>query len=197
MVKENENKLKRNYRKVRYVIYRETLINEKEHLLTFIGAFLGIGIIGFINNHFLVANDTVFLIGSFGASAVLIYGAPNSPLAQPRNLIGGHLISAFIGVLMYKLLSTELWLSSALAVSTSIVMMQITKTLHPPGGATALIANIGSEKIKALGFLYTLYPVLTGVLILLIVALCINNLSSDRKYPQSKLRFPFKRSFFR
>ncbi len=196
-MQESGNKLRRSYRKVKYVIYRETLINEKEHVLTFIGAFLGIGIIGFLSSHYLVLNDTVFLIGSFGASAVLIYGAPNSPLAQPRNLIGGHLISAFVGVLMYKLFSAELWLSSALAVSTSIVMMQITKTLHPPGGATALIANIGSEKIKALGFLYIMYPVLIGVLILLTVALVFNNLSKDRKYPQKKMGFPFKKRSYK
>ena len=175
--------IKRNYRKVKYVLYRETLIDTKEHLLTFIGAFLGIAIIGFISSKYFVAHDTLFLIGSFGASAVLIYGVINSPLAQPRNLIGGHLISAIIGVTVHKLLPNELWLASALAVSLSIVAMQMTKTLHPPGGATALIANIGSEKIRALGYLYVISPVLIGVLILLVVALIFNNISKTRHYP--------------
>ena len=117
---------------------------------------------------------------------MLIYGATNSPLAQPRNLVGGHLISAIIGVAIHKLIPGEVWLSSALAVSLSIVMMQITKTLHPPGGATALIANIGSEKIQALGFLYVLSPVLVGVVILLIVALIFNNIPKNRFYPYKK-----------
>lgn len=179
-------RLKRNYRKVKYVMYRETLIDTKEHVLTFLGAFTGIGLIGLINSKYLVASDNLFLIGSFGATSVLIYGVINSPLAQPRNLIGGHLISAVVGVTIHQLIPNEIWLASALAVSISIVLMQITKTLHPPGGATALIANIGSEKIKNLGFMYVLNPVLTGVLILLVVALIFNNMTGTRKYPSRK-----------
>jgi CBS-domain-containing membrane protein len=177
--------IKRNYRKVRYVLYRETMIDTKEHLLTFLGAFVGIGCIGFINSKYFVLNDNLFLIGSFGASSVLIYGIINSPLAQPRNLVGGHLICALVGVTIHKLLpgAGELWLACALAVSVSIVLMQMTKTLHPPGGATALIANIGSEKIKALGYVYVISPVLTGVLILLVVALLFNNITRHRSYP--------------
>lgn len=178
--------IRRNYRKVRYVLYRETMIDVKEHLLTFLGAFIGIGLIGFINSKYLVLNDNLFLIGSFGASSVLIYGIINSPLAQPRNLVGGHLVCAVIGVTVQKLVPGELWLACALAVSLSIVCMQITKTLHPPGGATALIANIGSEKIKAMGYGYVLSPVLTGVLVLLLVALVFNNITKYRTYPVKK-----------
>ncbi len=179
-------KIKRSYRKVKYVFYKETLIDKKEHFFTFLGAFFGIGIIGFISSKYFVLNDNLFLIGSFGASSVLIYGSINSPLAQPRNLIGGHIVSAIIGVTVHKLIPNEIWLSSALAVALSIVFMQITKTLHPPGGATALIANIGSEKIKALGYIYVLSPVLTGVLILFFVALIFNNITPNRRYPVKK-----------
>jgi len=179
-------RIKYNYRKARYVLYKETLIDTKEHLLTFLGAFVGIGIVGFINSKYFVLNDNLFLIGSFGASSVLIYGVINSPLAQPRNLIGGHLICAIIGVTVHKIIPNEVWLASALAVALSIVAMQITKTLHPPGGATALIANIGSEKIKALGYLYVLSPVFTGVMILFVVALVFNNISKSRSYPVRK-----------
>lgn len=177
--------IKRNYRKVKYVLYKETLIDTKEHLLTFLGAFVGIGLVGFMHSHYFTLHDNLFLIGSFGASSVLIYGIINSPLAQPRNLIGGHLVCALVGVTIHKLLPgpDQMWLASALAVSLAIVGMQITKTLHPPGGATALIANIGSEKIKALGYVYVLSPVLTGVMILFVVALVFNNISKSRKYP--------------
>jgi len=181
-----KKKIKRNFRIARYVIYRETIIDKTDILWTFLGAFFGIGIIGFINSHYFTLNDNLFLIGSFGATAVLVYGATNSPLAQPRNLVGGHIISAIIGVSIQKLIPGEVWLSSALAVSVSIVIMQITKTLHPPGGATALIANIGSEKIKALGFMYVLSPVLTGVIVLLIIALVFNNIPANRFYPYKK-----------
>lgn len=174
--------IRKHYRRARYVLYRETLIDAKEHVLTFIGSFVGIGLIGLLNSQYLVANDNLFLIGSFGASSVLIYGIINSPLAQPRNLIGGHVISAIIGVTILKLFPNELWFAGALAVSLSIVAMQITKTLHPPGGATALIAVTGGAKIKAMGYLYVFSPVLTGVLILFMVALVFNNMR-HRKYP--------------
>lgn len=168
------------------MFYRETLIDFKEHLFTFIGAFCGIGLIGLLNSKYFTANDNLFLIGSFGASAVLVYGIINSPLAQPRNVIGGHVISAIVGVTIHKLIPGELWLSSALSVALAIVSMQITKTLHPPGGATALIANIGSPKIHALGYWYVLSPVFTGVLLLVLVAIVCNNATAKRSYPQNK-----------
>jgi CBS domain-containing membrane protein len=130
-------KIKRNVRKVRYVLYRETLIDSKEHLFTFIGAFGGIALIGLLQSKMLLSYDNLFMIGSFGASAVLVFGIANSPLAQPRNLIGGHLVSALIGVTVQKFIPAEPWFQAALAVALSVVGMQITKTLHPPGGATA------------------------------------------------------------
>jgi CBS domain-containing membrane protein len=179
-------RIHRHVRTARFIVYKETLVDYKEHLWTFIGSFLGIGIIGFFSSFYFSAADNLFLIGSFGASSVLIYGIINSPLAQPRNLIGGHVICALVGVTMHKLIPHEVWLSSALAVSVSIVLMQITKTLHPPGGATALIANIGSAKIQALGYLYVLSPVLSGAVVLLLVALLVNNMTSHRKYPNNK-----------
>lgn len=172
-------------RMARYVMYKETLIDFNEHLWTFIGSFTGIGLIGLLNSYFLPMTDNLFLVGSFGATSVLIYGVINSPLAQPRNLIGGHVLSAIIGVTI-SFLVPQLWLAAALAVSVSIVVMQVTKTLHPPGGATALIAIIGSEKIKALGYFYVLSPILSGVFILLVVALIFNNITSKRSYPRNK-----------
>jgi len=181
-------KLKRQLRVSRYILYRETLVDPREHAWSFAGSFVGIGLIAFLQSYVLDPNDQLFLIGSFGASSVLVYGAIQSPLAQPRNLLGGHLVSALIGVTVCKLLPDILWLTAPLAVSLAIVGMQWTKTLHPPGGATALIAVSGSAKIKALGFLYVLYPVLSGALILLLVALVFNNLTPHRKYPAGKRR---------
>lgn len=175
--------LQRAYRITRYVVYRQTIVEPMDHLWTFFGAFVGIGTIGFLQSRALPELDNIFLIGSFGASAVLVFGATNSPLAQPRNLVFGHLFSAIIGVLAHKAVPDVLWLSSALAVSLAIVAMQMTRTMHPPGGATALIASIGSDRIKDLGFGYVLSPVLSGVLILLFVALVVNNIPRTRNYP--------------
>jgi len=124
------------------------------------------------------------MIGSFGASAVLVYGAVRSPLAQPRNLIGGHVLSAIIGVLCWKLLSQHMWLAESVAVATSIAVMHATRTLHPPGGATALIAVTGSPAIHNLGFLYVIFPATIGPLILLAIGLLVNNVPASRRYPE-------------
>lgn len=148
------------------------------------GAFLGIALVAYCNFAILGQSDLMLLIGSFGASAVLIYGAIKSPLAQPRNLIGGHVLSAVIGVACYQCFSSSPWLASALAVATAIAVMHATKTLHPPGGATALIAVIGSEQIHSLGYLYALIPVGLGALLMLAVALVVNNIPQSRRYPE-------------
>lgn len=179
-------KIKRNYRKAKYVLYKETLVDVKEHFWAFLGSFVGMGIIVYLQYGKFSKQDYIFLIGSFGASCVLVYGVIQSPLAQPRNLVGGHLVSAIIGVTIQKLIPDILWLSAPLAVSLSIVMMQITKTLHPPGGATALIAVTGSSAIIKLGYWYVITPVLVGSLILLAVALVFNNMTSNRQYPTNK-----------
>jgi len=174
---------KRTLRVSRYVIYKETLVDYKEHFWSFLGAFFGIGIIAFLQSQFLFKQENIFLIGSFGASCVLIYGAIQSPLAQPRNLIGGHVISAIIGVTVFKIVPDIIWISAPLAVGFSIVLMQYTKTLHPPGGATALIAVTSPGKIADLGYWYVLSPVLSGCIILLLVALIFNNITKNRTYP--------------
>ncbi|RZJ71846.1 MAG: HPP family protein, partial [Flavobacterium sp.] len=183
----------RSFRKARYVFYKETLVDFKEHFWAFVGSFIGLGIISYLQYQAFPETDLVFLIGSFGASCVLVYGVIQSPLAQPRNLIGGHVISAIIGVTIQRLLPDMLWLSAPLAVSLSIVFMQITKTLHPPGGATALIAVTGSPEIKNLGYWYVLNPVLSGVLILLAAALVFNNMTKNRQYPSPNVVRSFKR----
>ncbi|MDW8002744.1 MAG: HPP family protein [Deltaproteobacteria bacterium] len=108
---------------------------------------------------------------------------PKSPLAHPRNLIGGYVISSIVGVLAQKLFVDPV-IAAPLAVATATLCMHLTRTLHPPGGATALIAVIGGRKIHELGFLYVLIPSLAGAIILLVVALLVNNLSPHRSYPE-------------
>ncbi|MNS58532.1 HPP family protein [compost metagenome] len=184
------HKLKRQIRLYRYVVYKETLVDFREHFWSFIGAIFGIGIIAWLQYLQLPRLENVFLIGSFGASSVLVYGAIQSPLAQPRNLIGGHVVSALVGVTVQLLCPDILWITAPLAVAFSIVAMQMTKTLHPPGGATALIAVTGGTKIAAMGYWYVLSPVLSGALILFVVALIFNNITPKRHYPvkASRLR---------
>ncbi|UYW00727.1 HPP family protein [Flavobacterium agricola] len=176
-------KKSRTFRKAKYVIYKETLVNKQEHFWAFVGSFLGLGTISYL--HYNQFNELGFtlLIGSFGATCVLIYGAVNSPLAQPRNLFLGHFISALIGISCFKLLPNLIWVAAPLAVSLSIICMQILKALHPPGGATALIAVTGGPSITNMGYIYAFSPVLTGVFILFVFALICNNIPKGRKYP--------------
>ncbi len=151
---------------------------------SWLGSAIGIGLCAYLSSTYFEPRDMTLLIGSFGASAVLIYGAIKSPLAQPRNLVGGHVLSGLVGVVCYQVFGETIWIAAALAVSAAIVAMLATKTLHPPGGATALIAVIGGVKVHNLGFLYAFLPAGAGAIILLVVALLINNLSKHRKYPE-------------
>lgn len=155
-----------------------------ELLWSWLGSVIGIGLCAFLSSRYFESRDLTLLIGSFGASAVLVYGAIKSPLAQPRNLIGGHILSGLVGAACYQMFGGTVWIAAALAVSLAIVAMLATKTLHPPGGATALIAVIGGQKIHSLGFLYAFIPAGAGAIVLLLVALIVNNLSKNRKYPE-------------
>ncbi|HKJ71745.1 MAG TPA: HPP family protein [Gammaproteobacteria bacterium] len=151
---------------------------------SWLGAFLGMAAVASLHRHLVADTDLMMLIGSFGASAVLVFGAIRSPLAQPRNLVGGHVLSALVGVACYHWLGPFPVMAIATAVATAIALMHATRTLHPPGGATALIAVIGSERVHDLGYLFALIPAGAGALIMLAVGLGVNNLPRSRRYPQ-------------
>lgn len=155
-----------------------------EAFWSFVGALAGIGAVAYLHCVSLGGEGQPLLIGSFGASAVLLYGAPAAALSQPRNLLGGHFLSALVGVFFAGQLGAMPWLASALAVATAIFVMHLSGTLHPPGGATALIAVIGGAPIHELGYFYAFIPVLGGAMVLLLVALLVNNIPKSRRYPQ-------------
>jgi CBS-domain-containing membrane protein len=159
-------------------------VSNAEIAWSWVGSLIGIAVIAALGEAYFDPIDLPLMIGSFGASAVLVYGAVRSPLAQPRNLVGGHMLSAAVGVASWKLLHQYPWLAQSMAVATAIAVMHATRTLHPPGGATALIAVIGSQQIHDLGFLYVLVPATLGPLILLAIALPINNIPASRRYPE-------------
>jgi CBS-domain-containing membrane protein len=158
-------------------------VSNNEIVWSWIGCFSGIAAVAFVNHQFFDGHDLTLMIGSLGASAALVYGAVRSPLAQPRNVIGGHFLSAIAGVLCWTLLHQHLWLAQALAVSSAVAIMHLTRTLHPPGGGTALIAVIGSAEIHKMGFLFVLIPTL-GAVILVTVAVLVNNIPGTRRYPE-------------
>ncbi|MGL1931651.1 MAG: HPP family protein [Desulfotalea sp.] len=153
---------------------------------SWLGAILGISSVGLLHSFFLSPADMPAYIGSLGATAVLLYAAPSSPLARVKNTIGGHLLSALVGVSVFLFVGEFLWFSAGLAVATAILVMLITNILHPPGGATALISVIGSEHIHSLGYLYVICPVASGVGIMLMVAFLM-----DKIFKTKFVRFRF------
>jgi len=129
----------------------------------------------------------LMMLGSIAASAVLIFAVPHSPLAQPWNLIGGHLLSAlpawFCGIWL-----TDPLLAGALAVGLAIFLMYSLNCLHPPGAATALAVVMGSAQFHQMGATWTIYIIAANALIFLALALIINNLIPGRRYPIGPLR---------
>jgi CBS-domain-containing membrane protein len=142
--------------------------------ISWLGTFLGIAAVAILA----LVYDKPMLVASFGASAVLIYGVPEAPLSQPRNVFFGHTLSAAVGVITYSLFGLSWW-TAALATAIALIVMLITKTTHPPGGATALVAILNRATP-----LYILTPVAAGVIILVFIALITNNLSPNRSYPR-------------
>jgi len=122
--------------------------------------------------------EVVLILGSFGASCVLIFGYPDVPFSQPRNVIAGHVLSSFIGLAFLTVLGPHWW-SLALAVGTAIALMMATRTVHPPAGSNPVIVFLTKP---AWGFL--LYPTLFGAIILVLVALVYLNATRRAKYPK-------------
>lgn len=145
-----------------------------------LGAFIGIFGTGWLCQ-WLLGVDAHWLIAPMGASAVLLFAAPASPLAQPWSIVVGNGVSALMGVICASLIP-DLALASACAVMLAIAAMFLTRSLHPPGGAVALTAVIGGEGIRQLGLGYVLLPVLINSLLLLALGLLYNR-ALGRRYP--------------
>lgn len=150
-------------------------IPTKEVWLSLWGAFLGVGFTALLA--FLW--KCPMLLGPFGASAVLIYGAYKAPLAQPRNVLMGHFLAACIGVTVNDFFGATFW-SIALGVALALVLMTVTYSIHPPAGATAYVAvqtaGLGS------GYMFILNPVILGAFILVLIGVIFNKLGK-RDYP--------------
>ncbi|WDL84408.1 HPP family protein [Aeromonas bestiarum] len=154
----------------------------KESCYGALGAFVGLFGTAFVCQWGLGLN-VHWLIAPMGASAVLLFAAPASPLAQPWSILVGNGVSALMGVISAQLIP-DMALASAAAVMLAIAAMFLTRSLHPPGGAVALTAVIGGEGIRQLGVGYVLLPVLLNSLLLLMLALLYNRLLG-RRYPNS------------
>jgi len=154
----------------------------REKIISAVGGCIGILLVFIVSNWFIGAEAAIFIIPSMGASAVLLFAAPHSPLAQPWNVFGGHIISAVVGVICAQFVPIAA-IAAALSVGLAIGAMYYARCIHPPGGATALAAVIGGAQIHSLGFEYIITPVLVNVMTILTVALLFNYLFKWRRYP--------------
>lgn len=155
-----------------------------EILLGFIGSCVALYVVGLLHAFSMDMSGLPLIMAPFGASAVLVFGAFRSPLAQPRNVLGGHVLSAFVGVTVYQILGGNAIIAVSIAVPAAIALMHVTRTLHPPGGATAFVTAAGGSAVHSLGYWYVLTPCAVGSLVLIAVALLVNNLPREHKYPQ-------------
>lgn len=153
-----------------------------ERIVSAVGGFIAILSIFMVSRWFLGDSGGGVLVASMGASAVLLFAVPHGPLSQPWAVLGGHVISAIIGVACAQMIASEVVAASA-AVGIAIGAMYYLRCVHPPGGATALSAVIGGGATQALGYQYVVTPVLVNVAILLTVAFLYNYLFLWRRYP--------------
>lgn len=167
--------------------------NHREKLLSGLGALISIACIYGMTTLLTDPLTVVTIIPSMGATAVLLFAAPHVPFSQPWNVFGGHIISAIIGVTC-ALLFSNIILAGSLAVGISVTAMYYSRCIHPPGGATALAAVIGSAKLHQLGYLYVIEPVLINTLTILVVAVLFNGLFGWRRYPAYLFKQPSKNS---
>ncbi|MFT4248292.1 MAG: HPP family protein [Pseudomonas sp.] len=143
-------------------------------LLSSLGAVVAIAVTGGLS----VLSGIPWLMAPFGASCVLAFGVPDSPLAQPRAIVGGHLIATVVGLAVAAWLGDG-WIACALGVGLALAAMQITRTVHAPAGADPLVVIIGHAPVS-----YLVSPVLTGSLVIVLTAWFVNNGRSARSYPK-------------
>ncbi|WP_455845809.1 HPP family protein [Pantoea agglomerans] len=153
---------------------------KKQMVIASIGAGLGLMITS-LTSHWLLGEVNLWFVAPMGASAVLLFGLPNSPLAQPWSIVGGNLVAGVVGV------TTALWvphpaLACGIAACVTIALMFQLRCLHPPSGAVALTAILGGNGVQQLGYHFILTPVLLNSVCLALLALLFNNLAG-RRYP--------------
>jgi CBS domain-containing membrane protein len=165
-----------------FIGFSRQTVSHRERLITSFGGFCGILGVYFVSEALLDAQGTAVIIASMGASAVLLFAVPHSALAQPWNVVGGHLISALIGVSCARFIP-DILLAAALSVGCAIVAMHYLRCIHPPGGATALSAVIGGPMVHAMGYGYVLQPVLINAIVILGIAIVFNAMFDYYRYP--------------
>lgn len=157
-------------------------VSHRERWISAVGGFIGLLAIYFTSHALGGPPSAPLLIFSIGASTILVFAVPHGALSQPWPVFGGHLVAALVGVACARLVPNAA-LAAAMAVGLSILAMHYLRCIHPPGGATALVAVLGGPSVQALGFGFVLAPVLLNVLVLLAAGVAFNAFFPWRRYP--------------
>lgn len=160
-------------------------ISRREKVISALAALFAIALVIWISQRFAHAEHRPFVIASMGSSAVLLFAVFHSPLSQPWAVVGGHLISAAIGVFCARHIPNPV-MAAAAALGLAMLAMHWLRCLHPPAGATAVFAVIGGQPIQSLGWGYVFSVVGINVALLVLVALVLNNLLPGRRYPMRR-----------
>lgn len=146
-----------------------------------LGALIGLGVVGFLLSFFDLHDAGLYLIAPFGASSVLLFAVPNSPLAQPWSAIVGNAVAAFVGIAVCLVID-DVVLSVALAVGLAISAMILLRAVHPPGGAVAMVAALNPDIAHEMGFQFVLTPVAAMTIVLVLIAMVYARMTG-RTYP--------------
>jgi len=163
--------------------------SHRERWFSAVGGFVALFALLWLNTTLLGLQGAALVVASMGASLVLVFAVPHGALSQPWALCGGHLVSALIGVSCARWIGDPL-LGGALAVGLAIGAMHYLHCVHPPGGATALVAVLGGEELRQLGYGFVVQPVLENLLLVLLLAVLINLPLRQRRYPLRFARLP-------
>ena len=157
-------------------------VSHRERWISALGGFVGLLVIYSVSHALGGPPSALLLIFSIGASTILVFAVPHGALSQPWPVFGGHLVAALIGVACARLVPNAA-LAAGTAVGLTIVAMHYLRCIHPPGGATALVAVLGGPSVQAMGFGFVLAPVLLNVLLLLAAGVAFNAFFPWRRYP--------------
>ena len=166
----------------RFITVDPVNLSIKGKLLSVISSFIAILIVAWVTQKSGVSAAYPIIVASMGASAVILFIMPGSPLAQPWPLVGGHLVSAIIGIACAQLFADTI-VASACASGGSVLAMLLLRCLHPPGAATALTPIIAGDPVSFMNYSFVLMPVGINVAIMLVMAIAINRWVLRYEYP--------------
>jgi CBS domain-containing membrane protein len=156
-------------------------MSKPELTVSVVGALVAMLLASFFSSAILSAEGTQIILASTGATAILVFGMPHVEASQPWNIVGGHLVSAFIGVTCYHLIPIDILAASA-AIPLAMLAMHLLRCMHPPGGATAITAVIGGESVHHLSYAFMIVPVFFNAIILLSIAVSVATLRDKNPY---------------